>query len=149
MLRKLAYETILLTFSHMKLVCFVFIKFNSHMLQILNSFLQNSWQLLAVNYFPKKLQSYNFIKVNCFACILYQYIQYLYRKNVKVNKSNQIYMRANFSLVLGCYWLRAGIQWQILNPWLTELFIIMILNGSSNASFNAFNDSLLSQSTLS
>ena len=60
MLKKLAHEAILLTFSRMEPVYFVFIKFNSHLLQIRKvagrSFLQNSWRLLAINYFRKKLQ---------------------------------------------------------------------------------------------
>ena len=75
MLKKLAHEVILLTFpvwnqfilfsSNSIHICFKFVKSQAA------SFLQNSWLLLADNYFRKKLQSYNFTKMNCFTCVFH------------------------------------------------------------------------------
>ena len=44
------------------------------------SFLQNSWRLLTVNYFRKKLQSYNFNEMNCFTYMFHQYIYITLKK---------------------------------------------------------------------
>ena len=42
--------------------------------RMLKKFLQNSWRLLGVNYFRKKLQLYNLTKMNCSTCMFRQYI---------------------------------------------------------------------------
>ena len=61
MLKKLAHEVILLTFSRMKPVYFVFIKFNSHLLQIRKV---GGWKLSAkiVGGFAKNSSRTNLLK---------------------------------------------------------------------------------------
>ena len=63
-----AWNQLILFSSNAIHFCFKFLKSQT------GSFPQNRWRLLAVNCFSKKLQSYNFTKMNCFTCMFHRYI---------------------------------------------------------------------------